>query len=163
MATYDNYKQAASSTGWPWRKLKLAKALGADGYKGNRIQWEVFEKWYAIEINKNKLDLAFSKKDNTRTIEDVRLENAIKDGKLMDLDIRKKEGEYLDPKEVSDFLLKLRLAFESTIKGWATELPAKMVGKSTGELEYILNNEISVLFSTFGEQIKSKVKECSKK
>ncbi len=159
MPTYDNYKQAAASTGWPWRKLKLAKSIGADGYIGNRIQWDEFQKWYADEKNKEKLDSAFDRKDDLRTMDDVKLSIALKDDKLKELQIREREGKYILPEEIEEFLLKLRLTFESTIKAFITELPPRLVGLTQPEIEYKLNQEISLLLSTFSQQIKSKMQE----
>jgi hypothetical protein len=42
-----------------------------------------------------------------------------------------------------------------SIKSWISELPAKVVGKSLGEIEQILRTQIASLFSNFGASIKS--------
>lgn len=159
MDTYfDNYGQASSQMGWPERKFKLAKKLGADGFKGNRVRPAQLLAWYAIPDNKAKLDNAFALKNvtsnSTRTLEEVKLSLLEKDEILRDLEIIKKKGEFLVPEDVDAFLLKLRLSFESTIKGWITELPPRLVGKTQPEIEAIVSNEISILFSTFHDQIR---------
>jgi len=155
---YDNYSQAEGSMGWPKRKLKLAKKIGADGFKSCRVYPEKLLKWYDNPDNKLKLDSAFALKsstsNDTRTLEEVKLSIAIKDEKLKELEITKREGEFLSPEEVDDFLLKLRLAFESTVKGWCLELPPKLVGLTQPEIETKINNEVTTLLATFKEQIK---------
>ena len=160
---YDNYTQAEAAMGWPKRKLKLAKKLGADGFRGNRVRPEQLLAWYAVPDNAQKLDNAFNLKNkalnSNRTIEEVKLSIAEKDEKLKDLEIIKRQGEFLTPEDVGDFLLRLRLSFESTIKGFIIELPPKFVGKSQAEIEYELNNQVSILLSTFSQQIKAKMKD----
>ena len=93
-------------------------------------------------------------------IDGVKLENAIKDGILKDLEIQKRKENYLSPEEVSDFLIKLRLAFESTIRGFAVELAPKVIGQQIlGEIEAIINHEINKLLNTFKDKIKEKISE----
>jgi len=160
MPIYDSYKQASLATGWPWRKLKLAKTLGSDGFNHNRVNWDKFAQWYAVADNKLKLDMKYDGNNKIQDIDGVKLENAIKDGILKDLEIQKRKENYLSPEEVSDFLIKLRLAFESTIRGFAVELAPKVIGQQIlGEIEAIINHEINKLLNTFKDKIKEKISE----
>lgn len=160
---YDNYGQASSAMGWPVRKFKIAKKLGADGFKGNRVRPTQLLAWYDVPENQKKLDSAYEQKSSTindnRTIEEVKLSLAIKDEKLKELQIREKEGEYITPDEIAEFLLKLRLTFESIVKGWIIEIPPKIVGLTQPEIEFKLNQEVSLLLNNFAGQIKSKMEE----
>lgn len=169
---FDNQQQCSVTTGFPIKKLKLAKnKLGASGFKGNRIDWDEFQAWLAVETNAKALEDLYDGKPKvvkesgsiSKTLEEVELENKIKDGIVKDLTIKKLSGEYLDLTEVGDFLVKLRLTFEGVVKGWSASIPPKLVGKSQAVMEDEITKNIASLLSTFENQIKSQMAKCTKK
>ncbi len=152
---FSSQSQCSARTGVTKEVLRFAKKNGAPGFKGSSIVWKELKPW--IVEHQQLIDEKSGDDLSTLKVVEKKL-----DIDLKRLERKKREGEYLDPKEVSDFLLQLRLSFESVIKGWATEIPSKLVGKSQGECEYVLNNEISILFTNFKEQINNQIK-CFKK
>src|ERR1039458_6719392 len=162
---FDTLKACSASTGVPVAKLKIARdKLGAQGFNHARVNWETFEAWVTVGTNKASLDELYSStyastQGDNRTTEEIKRSILSKDDVLRDLEIKKKSGDYLDPEDVGKFLLQLRLSFEGTINGWVGELPVKMVGKTQGEIESILNNEKNILLTNFSVQIKEKMKE----
>ena len=175
MATYDNLKAASVALNIPWRKLKMAKGMGCPAFKSGRLNSTQYEDWLLLGTNKNTLESAYNTKfpsgkgnvgndgENDESTEELKRQKIAKELTLLDLEIKKKSGEFLSPDDVKDFLVRLRLAFESTIKGWSGILPPKLIGLSQAELEAAIKQETSSLLNTFKDEIKKQINICNQK
>jgi hypothetical protein len=141
--TFDNHGQCSEVTKIPKANLKMAKKMGADGCVAHRIQWFKFKDWYEL----HQLDVEAALEDSIESLkkEDLRATIILKK-----LEQKKKEGLYLDPTEVKEFILGMAIAQASSFKALKYELTSKIVGKSTSEVEGIFDKA----FSKFPEQLK---------
>jgi hypothetical protein len=153
---FTSQAQCSSITGISKEILRTAKKNGAPGFRGSQIYWDELGPY----LSKNKVVIEAQTEDTlkTRKAEGVKLDNEIKK-----LEIIKRKGEFLNPEEVIKFLVVLRLSFETVLKGWSSELPPMLVGKSQGEIEYMVKEQVTKLFNDFGELIRNEVNRCNKK
>lgn len=147
---FSSQAQCSARTGVPTVVLREAKKAGAPGFRGSCVWWHELKPY--LDSHKELIEKRTEDNYNALKIKEKKLDIDLKE-------IEKKSllGEYLDPKEVTEFLLRLKLSFESVVKGWSTELPPKLLGKNQSELEYQINQEVSNLLSGFGLQMKEKM------
>jgi hypothetical protein len=144
MAPYDSYKQASSATGIPAKIFKRAKAMGAPGFRSNRIYFEDFKPWY--EAHKAELE---TPDNNELSLEEVKKENLIKDGVIKDLEIKKRRKEYLDPVEVKSLLQTIGTSAAAVLKRIPAEYPQRLAGKTAPEIEVILTKLVTEIITIY--------------
>lgn len=148
---FTSQDQCSAMTGTPKEMLRAAKKQGAPGFRGSCVYWVELKPY--LDAHKELLESKVQDNLKALTIEGKRLDNDLKK-----LEKKKLQLEYLDRREVTDFLIKLRLSFESIIKGWSSEIPRKVIGKqSETEINVIIDNHVLTLFNNFGDQIKDKM------
>jgi len=77
------------------------------------------------------------------------MDNLRKDIEKKTLEIKRLKKEFLDPREVKMFLENLLEAQTSILKKVIKELPAKIVGKTVGEMEVETERAVGEVFTRF--------------
>ena len=140
---FQSIGDCVATTGIAKEIIQQARKLGCPGFRGHRIMWHEAKEW--IDKNINLLE------DNIDTsLAELKKEEKKEDILLKKLKRKELEGQYLDPNEVRDFLIKMATIQSSTFKQLKEELKTKLVGRSLEDIESILDFQ----FNQFPEQLK---------
>lgn len=134
---YDNMAQAANILNIPLAVIKRCKKAGCPAFRGSRLYKDDFLLWY--EQHKAEVE---NEPENSMSMEDIKKENAIKDGVLKDLEIKKRRREYLDPQEVKTLLQTISTSQAAVLKRFPAELAPKIAGKTLPEVEKELTKAV---------------------
>lgn len=141
---YDNYNQASLAMNIPVPVLKRCKKAGAPGFRASRIYPNDLFPWF----NEHKAEVE-NEPENSMSMEDIKKDNAIKDGVLKDLEIKKRRREYLDPTEVKTLLQTISTSQAAVLKRLPAELAPKIAGKSLPEVEKELVKAVVDIINIF--------------
>jgi len=139
---YDSQQSCSGATHTPLETLKLAKANGCPGFIGHRIDFDLVKPW----LVEHESDLELWANDSMSSL---KMDNLRKDIEKKTLEIKRLKKEFLDPREVKMFLENLLEAQTSILKKVIKELPAKIVGKTVGEMEVETERAVGEVFTRF--------------
>lgn len=149
--SFDNLSQAESFTGIPIAKLKLAKSMGAPGFRGSRIYFDDLEPWY-LE-NKDKLHTLITKNDGL-SINDIKRNNAILDGELMEQKkkinefiIQDKANSRLQLGEMQNLLATIGLSINLKFNEYRSSLTPSVLGKPQEKVQPIVDKMFDDIIS----------------
>ena len=142
MTTFESLTDCFLSTGVAKSVLKAAKAKGCPGFRGHRIDWDLAGPW--IEKNKDKLEAWVGV--SLEELRKIKLQADITNVELQNQKLRKL---YLDPIEVSNFLISMATAQSAILKKMPKELAPRVTGKSVGEIEQIMETSVLEVFNLF--------------
>jgi hypothetical protein len=142
--SFDNYGQASVALNIPVKTLRKCKKAGCPAFRGTRIYKDDFLPWWVQ--NKSAIEA-----DSTPdvSIEEVKRDNMVKDGIIKDLEIKKRRWEYLDPTEVKTLLQTISTSQAAVLKRLPAEMPARLAGKSTPEIEIELSKWVCDVIAIF--------------
>jgi hypothetical protein len=142
MTTYESMGECFEATGVSKSTLKAAKAKSCPGFRGHRIDWDLAGPW--IEKNKDNLDKWVGV--SLEELRKIKLQEDIENVKLQNQKLRKL---YLDPTEVSNFLISMSVAQSAILKKMPKELAPRCAGKSVGEIEQMIEAGTIEVFQMF--------------
>ena len=137
---YTSVLQLSNATGLSKKLIKAAKLKNFAGFKAsNRIDWRLLKP----EIERRIDELVTSTTRDLATLKELLAE---KDLILKDLEIKKKEGNYLEPDDVKKFLVELATKLSVIIKKELLELPPRLAGKNEPGCKVEIDNAIKAIF-----------------
>jgi len=140
MREYASIKQLSIATGLPTKLLKLAKVKSWPGFHpSSRVNWKLLKP--VIEAKIDELQTGTAR--DLATLKELLAE---KDLILKDLEIKKKEGNYLEPDDVKKFLVELATKLSVIIKKELLELPPRLAGKNEPGCKVEIDNAIKAIF-----------------
>jgi len=123
--------------------IRAASSMGLPGFNANRtINWEILEP--AIKQNEAEL----KKRLQERSIDDLRREEKELGNEIKRLEIKKREGQYVDPTEWYQWHAEFGSKLSTAIKTTRKHLIAKCQG-----YEDVIDNEMIALFSLINGEI----------
>lgn len=156
---YDSWRECITAQPTITREvLRVAKLKRAEGMpnSGTRIYWDKFKPWLDAHIGEIQQDLL---KYRDRTKEDIEIEQAEEDLENTKLKNQKLRGEYLDPVDVRVFLAGIGNAISNILKTTFTQLPPKIAGKTTAEIDVELQKTASDVFKLFKSDMEKFLKD----
>src|SRR6267378_7414518 len=124
--TFTNIAQLCRAKGLDPKLVRAASKLGLPGFNLNRtINWELLEpalKQAESELKKHVKD---------RSLDEIKKDNLIKDGRIKDLEIQKREGSYIDPSDWYQFFSDFGIELSTLIKASRKNLMEQCRGYET--------------------------------
>lgn len=141
--------------------LRLAKLKKADGMpdNGTRIYWDKFEPWLTVNIEQLQKEVVAG---DGKSIDELKKETLMLENTERRLDIKKKEGKYLEPEDVKIFLAGVGNAIAVILNNHFSQLAPSLTGKSTAEIDLELKKVASEVFTTFKKDMRKFVTDVSR-
>lgn len=135
--------QCSSQTNTPKNLLRLAKANGAPGFIGNRIDWDELQPW--LEAHKDTL-----LNDADDSLNKWKLRKTKADALTAELELEEMKSQYLIKEEVKAFLQSIAAAQLAVLKSkLVQELPSKLLGLGVTETAVIMEQTVTELCNIF--------------
>jgi hypothetical protein len=141
---FPSMEAAASAKGFDKNLLKIAKRMGADGFRQNNgIYWPDFEKWYADHESE-----VLAKAEAAATKWKQRKERA--DALLAELKLEGLQGRYVDKEQVKTLLRGIAGAQKALLRGrLCDELPPRLLGLGVVEMTVIMDEVVQEVCKLF--------------
>ena len=145
LKTYTSISALSSATGLDKKILKLARKKDFEGcYANGTVAWNRLKP--VLEARYNELTDALP--DDIATLKQ---ELVKRDIKLKDLEIKKREGNYLEPEDIKQFLVSLATKLSVSIKKELGELPPRLAGKDEASIQIEITKTLSNIFEVIQE------------
>lgn len=144
---YPNQRALSTAENIPLAIIRISKAKNAPGFSSNgTVNWTRLQPWLTENMTVIEAEL-------NDTLEFYKKESAKREVILKDLEISKRRGEYLDPNDVKEFLNKVALAQNALFISRMKELPVKLAGKTSQEIDKTLKETTQEICSIFSKSM----------
>jgi len=140
LKTFTSIKALSAATGLERKLLVMAKERNFPGFcNNNTVNWPHLKP--TLEARYEEL-----LKAEPCDIKTLKEELAKRDIRIKDLNIRKLEGNLLEPDDVKKFLVELATKQSVVLKKELLELPPKLAGKSEMEIKVAVDKALANIF-----------------
>lgn len=145
--TERNLYAASQAMGETLELLRLCVNKSADGINANgTVNTAKLRKW--IDAHRSELDAELPD-----TYDYHRKAEKVKNNHLLDLKIKEKERNLIEPDEVKSLLTVIATTQSNVLKRVMNELPIKCAGKSEAEIRIEVNRAINDVFAVLQKRI----------
>lgn len=153
LRVYGGIKECALAENIPLELLQLAKLhpdcpRNTKGFHvSGRIYYGELEPW----LNAHRAEL---EEKIGITLEQVKIENALKDGVLKDLEIAKAREQLIEKEKVKALLKAIASAQTALFNSkFRQELPAKLLGKTVPDMQVIIDHSLADIFGLLNKEL----------
>jgi DNA-binding MurR/RpiR family transcriptional regulator len=145
---YDSIRKASKALGIAEETLRTAKALGCPSFRAFRVYDNGLKEW--LETNKDLINSNVRPTQNLETYDSLRKKKLTKEIAKLELQVEKLKNAYVSRDEVANYVHGLALSAQSLLrKYFENELPAKLVGLSTPEIQIRCREAIDSISEVF--------------